>query len=105
MLVIPNKAQSIWSDFLKQNKVLVHKYVVREIKKAYTVGNSDADLFKFEDGKFHTKVPRKNFVKTLHDAKELFIKEQEFEYAGEVSKLINTIVIEDLIKDTLTKEE
>ena len=105
MLVIPNKAQSIWGEFLKENKVLVHKYVVREIKKAYNAGKSEADLFKFEDGKLHTKVPRKNFVKTLTDSKELFIKEQEFEYAGEVSRLINTIVIEDLIKDTLNTEE
>jgi hypothetical protein len=104
MLVIPNKVQSIWGEFLKENKVLVHKYVVREIKKAYSAGKDEADLFKFEDGRFHTKVPRKNFVKTLTDSKNLFIKEQEFEYAGEVSKLINTIVIDNLIKDSLPEE-
>jgi hypothetical protein len=105
MLVIPNKARYIWTKFLFENKILVEKYIVREIKKAVAQKKSEADLFKFEDGGFHAKILKKNFVSRLEEAKELFVREEEYEYAGEVSKLINSIVINDIIKDSTPVEE
>jgi hypothetical protein len=100
MLVLPSNSKSIWNKFFKQNKVLVYKYVVREIKKGIDNNEEVINLFQFEDSSFRATLKKQNFAETLNDAMKLFVKEEEYEYAEKTNKIINDYLIETIIKES-----
>lgn len=100
MLVLPNKTSAIWQKFLDENKVLVYKYIVREIKRNVNDTTERIDLFKFEDDSMHAWIPRTDILKTLNDALKIFITAEEYEYADKTNKLIKDYQIDKLIEET-----
>jgi hypothetical protein len=100
MLVLPSNAKNIWNRFFNENKVLVYKYVVREIKKAIDKNEEVISLFQFEDSSFTATLKKQSFVETLNEAIKLFVKEEEFEYAEKTKKIINEYLIETVIKES-----
>lgn len=105
MIVLPNKSSAIWNRFLDENRVLVYKYIVREIKRNLATDNDVIDLFKFEDDSVHAWIPRKEILKTLEKAMKVFIAAEEYEYAEKTNNIIKSYHINKLIKDSTKLEE
>jgi len=105
MLVLPNRTSAIWDRFLKENQVLVYKYIVREINRNIDIEQDRIDLFKFEDDTMYAWIPKNKVLKTLQKAMKIFIKAEEYEYARKTDNIIKSYHINKLIKDTTKSEE
>ena len=100
MLVLPNKSAVVWDRFLTENKVLVYKYIVREIKKGLQQETDTIDLFRFEDNTMYAWIPKTKVLQTLNEAIQLFIKSEEYEYAQKTVNIVNSYHINNLIKES-----
>ena len=99
MLVLPNKSAAVWDKFLKENEVLIYKFMVKEIKKHMDSPSNRIDLFKFEDGSMHAWILKKNIPKTLSQAIKLFIKTEEYEFADKATKVLRKYYVNKLISE------
>lgn len=99
MLILPNKSAVVWDRFLKENEVLVYKFIVKEIKKNLESPSDRIDLFTFEDGSMHAWILKKNVMKTLTQALEVFIKAEEYEYARKTDNVIKQYHINKLLSE------
>jgi hypothetical protein len=105
MLVLPNKSAVVWDKFLKENKILVYKYIVREIKK-HVNGTSDTiELFKFEDNSMFAWIPKTKILVTLNEALKVFIAAEEYEYASKTTAIITEYHINKLISESIEIKE
>jgi hypothetical protein len=105
MLVLPNKSAVVWEKFLTENKVLVYKYIVREVKKNLETDNDKIDLFKFEDNTMYAWIPKNKVLQTLNEAMKIFIKEEEYEYAQKTDAVIKQYYINKVIQDSKIIQE
>lgn len=105
MLVLPNKSAAVWDRFLKENEVLVYKYIVKQIKKNLDTDVERIELFKFEDNTMFAWVPRNEILKTLTHAFDMFVKKEEYEYARKTDSLIKQYHINKLIAETKQTED
>lgn len=105
MIVLPNKTTQVWNRFLKENKTLVYKYVVRQIEKGIKENTDRVDLFKSEDDMMHASVPKEKYLVTLQDALDIFIKAEEYETAAKTKTMIIEYQIDNLIKESRNIEE
>jgi hypothetical protein len=101
MLVLPNKSIVIWERFLRENKVLVYKYIVQKVKSGIENNTETIPLFKLEDESMRTWIEKENFPITLSNALEVFIKAEEYEYAAKTKKIINMYYINKLINESI----
>lgn len=99
MLVLPNKSAAVWNRFLKENEVLIYKFMVKEIKKHMNDASETIDLFKFEDGSIHAWIPKKNILESLTKAIAIFVKAEEYEYAQKADVLIKQYHINKLLSE------
>ena len=99
MLVLPNKSASVWNRFLKENEVLIYKFMINEIKKNLDSSSDRIDLFKFEDDSMHAWISKKKVLDTLTNAMKAFIKAEEYEYARKTDKLIKQYHINKLLSE------
>lgn len=100
MLVLPNKSAFVWNKFLKENEVLVYKFIVKEIKKNLYNESKRIDLFKFEDETMIAWIPKDKIMDTLEQAMKIFVKSEEYEYARKTDNIIKQYYINKLINDT-----
>lgn len=105
MLVLPSKSAVVWDKFLTENKVLVYKYIVREIKRCLYDKNERIYLFKFEDDTMFAWIPKTKVLQTLEDAVDIFVDAEEYEYAQKTKNVINQYHIYKLIKESTTLED
>lgn len=103
MLVLPSKSAKIWEKFMRENKPLVYKYMVRQITKGIQGNNDKVELFEFEGSEVKAWVPKENYLITLQEALKVFIRAEAYEDAKNVSDVINTYYIDQIIKDTSTE--
>jgi protein-arginine kinase activator protein McsA len=101
VLILPDKSIAVWKTFWDDNKVMVYKYVVKQVKKAIKNGEEKAVLFGFENNDVKIWIEKHKYVESLERAFEAFIKEEEFELAGKVRSIINEFLIEEVIKDSI----
>lgn len=99
MIVLPNKSAIVWERFLKENEVLIYKFMIKEIKKNLNSTDDRIDLFKFEDGSMQAWIPKKKILDTLTQALEIFIKAEEYEYARKTDTLIKQYHIYKLLSE------
>lgn len=99
MLVLPNRSAAVWDRFLKENEILVYKFIVRQIKKHLNTPEDRIDLFKFEDGTMHAWIFKKDILETLTNALKTFIKAEEYEYARKTDTLIKHYHINKLLSE------
>lgn len=99
MLVLPNKSAAVWNRFLKENEVLIYKFMVNEIKKHMNDESDKIDLFRFEDGSIHAWIPKKNILESLTKAMDVFVKCEEYEYAQKTDTLIKQYHINKLLSE------
>ena len=105
MLVLPNKSAVVWDKFLTENKVLVYKYIVREIKKHMNENVEKIELFKFEDNSMFAWVPKSKILVTLNEALKVFVSAEEYEYASKTTAIITEYHINKLIKESIEIKE
>lgn len=105
MLVLPNKSAVVWDKFLTENKVLVYKYIVREIKKSLSTNDERVELFKFEDNTMYAWIPKLKVLQTLDEALQIFIKAEEYEYAQKTTDIITKYHVNKLINESNTLED
>ena len=105
MLVLPNKSAVVWDKFLTENKVLVYKYIVREIKKHIDDSSEKIELFKFEDNSMFAWIPRGKILLTLTEALKVFISTEEYEYASKTNSIITEYHINKLINESIEIKE
>lgn len=105
MLVLPSKSAVVWDKFIKENKVLVFKYIVRALHKALLTNNEKIDLFKFDDDSMSASIHRKNVLQTLDEALKIFIDAEEYEYAQKTKRVIMKYQIDNLIKESNKLED
>jgi succinate dehydrogenase flavin-adding protein (antitoxin of CptAB toxin-antitoxin module) len=103
--VLPNKSAVVWERFLKENEILVYKFMIREIKKHLDSPEDRIDLFQFEDGSMYAWIPKRKVMDTLTKAMELFVTAEEYEYAAKVDALIKQYHINKLIKESSKTED
>jgi protein-arginine kinase activator protein McsA len=101
VLILPDKSIAVWKTFWDDNKVMVYKYVVKQVKKAIKNGEERAVLFGFENNDVKIWIEKHKYVESLERAFDAFIKEEEFELAGKVRNIINEFLIEEVIKDSI----
>lgn len=101
MLVLPSKSIVIWERFLRENKILVYKYIIQKVKKGIENNSETIPLFKLEDESMSTWIEHSNFPITLSTALDVFIKAEEYEYAAKTKKIINMYYINKLIKESI----
>lgn len=99
MLELPDKSPAVWTRFFKENKSLVYRYVIKQIKTAIEKNNSKIELFKFKNGKTNILYER-DYVMVLEDALNSFVKEEDYERANEAKKLIESYYINLVIKES-----
>jgi protein-arginine kinase activator protein McsA len=104
MLVLPNSAIFIWEKFLQENKILVYKYAIRQIKKGLEQNKKKIDLFRCEDNSLYAWIPQKEIPRFLNEALRQFVKEEEYEYAGKVKQILNLYHVTKLINESTVEE-
>lgn len=105
MLVLPSRSIIIWERFLRENRVLIYKYIVQQVKKGIENNTEIIPLFKLEDGSMRTWIDQSNFPVTLDTALEVFIDAEEYEYAAKTKKIISMYHIDKLIKESIATQE
>ena len=105
MLVLPNKSAQVWDKFITENKVLVYKYILRELNRNLTTTNERIELFKFEDESMFAWIPRRKVLDTLDEALKIFVKAEEYEYAQRTKDLMIKYQVDKLIKESNKPEE
>jgi protein-arginine kinase activator protein McsA len=100
MLNLPDKTAVVWQRFFKENKIIVYKYTVKQIKKAIQQNLDTVELFKFGDESEPRVVQQRHYLPMLEDALKEFIKVEDYEYAGKTKKIIDEYHINKLIKES-----
>lgn len=100
MLVLPNKTAKIWNRFLEENKVLVYKYILKEVSKGIKKEKQRVDLFKLENDTMYAFVPKERYLDTLQEALKVFVEKEEYESAAKANKVIVEFQINKLIKES-----
>lgn len=101
MIELPNKTGAVWARFFKENRTLVQRYVVRQIKKGIYNNLPKVELFKFQGSGEVTMIEEKNYLYMLENALQSFIQDEAYEDAQEVKDLVETYYINKLIEESL----
>jgi hypothetical protein len=99
MLVLPIKSKVVWKRFMEENRPLIYKFVLKEIKKNLTSSAEKIDLFKCEDGSRYTWIQKKEIPVVLNEAVNVFIKTEEYEYAKKADDLLKQYYIHKLLSE------
>lgn len=105
MLKLPsNKSFSVIQNFLKENEVLVYRYMVLSISNAIKENKDKTELFCFGQHSEHiAMVRRKDYEKVLVDAIGHFSNAEEYEHAAFARDLLAKWKIEQVINDKPTE--
>jgi protein-arginine kinase activator protein McsA len=101
VLILPDKSIAVWKTFWDDNKIMVYKYVVKQVKKAIKRGDKKAILFGFENNDVKVWIDQEMYIESLEKALDTFVKEEEFELAGKVRKIIDEFLIDEIIKNSI----
>ena len=100
MLELPNKSPVVWQRFFDENRSLVYRYIVKQVKTGIEGNLPKVPLFTFKDSPKENWAYQSEYEKILKDALKAFIKEEEYESAAKTQKLIDTLYINKLIKES-----
>jgi len=96
---------AVWKTFWDDNKILVYKYVVKQVRNAIKNGDNKAILFGFQDNDVKVWIDKDKYVESLERAFETFVKEEEFEYAVKLRKIINEFLIDEVIRESINIQD
>lgn len=102
MLVLPNKSPIVWQTFLRDNKVLVYKYILKKLRRSIRDSEQKVQLFKFAGDKRTAWIPRENYMGVLKDTMNIFIEHEEYEFAQKTKETIDLLHIDNVINESVT---
>lgn len=91
MLKIPISSPMIWHTFFKENKSLVFRYVIKQLRpiiERNEILTNDMELFKFANGSVY-KISFADFDAVLEAAIATFVSTEEYEQASKAKKLLD----------------
>lgn len=100
MLELPDKSPLVWNKFFEENKALVYRYIVRQVRQAIRTNSPRADLFKFTNMNHEAFVLPKNYLKTLQDALKVFVNVEDYESASMTKQVLDEYHINKLITES-----
>lgn len=100
MLNLPDKSPEIWNKFFKENKPLVYRYVIKQIKLAIDADLPEIALFCFGNTDTKAMAYEKNYIMTLEDALKVFVEAEDYEYADQTRKILDAYYINKVIKES-----
>ena len=100
MLELPNKSPAVWQRFFDENRSLVYRYIVKQVKLGIENNLDKVALFTFKDSPKENWAYASEYEKILKDAMKVFVKEEEYESASKTKKLIDKLYINKLIKES-----
>jgi len=100
MLELPNKSPAVWQRFFDENRSLVYRYIVKQVKLGIENNLDKVPLFTFKDSPKENWAHSSEYEKILKDAMKVFVKEEEYESASKTKKLIDKLYINKLIKES-----
>jgi hypothetical protein len=105
MLKLPSKSFRNIQSFLKDNEVLVYRYMVLSISKAIKNNEETAELFSFGGHGENIAVVRRNDYETvIGDAIKHFTNAEEYELAAAARNVLWKWKIEQVINESNPKE-
>jgi GTP-binding protein EngB required for normal cell division len=105
MIEFPTITHRVLMEFLEEHKVLVSRYLVRQISHALKNNVKVITLFQVKNRPIVGLVPKHSYLEALEKAKELFIKEEEYEAAAKTNKVIDEYHIIQLIESSTRIEK
>jgi hypothetical protein len=104
MLKLPTKPFPVIQKFLKDNEVLVYRYMILSISSAIKNNKDKTELFSFGGNNENIAMVRPiDYEKVIEDAIEHFSKAEEYEYAAFARDLLNKWKIEQVINEKPTE--
>lgn len=100
MIELPDKSPAVWNKFFKENKPLVYRYIIKQVKNAIENNLPKIELFRFKNSGKTNMLYEKDYVFVLEEALKSFIQTEEYEQANEAKKLIDSYYINLLIKES-----
>ena len=104
MLKLPTKSFPVIQQFLKDNEVLVYRYMGLSMSNAIKNNKDKTELFSFGGNNEHiAMVRRTDYAKVIEDAIGHFSKAEEYEYAAFARDLLAKWKIEQVINEKPTE--
>ena len=104
MLKLPTKSFSAIQTFLKENEVLVYRYMVLSISNAIKEKKDKTELFSFGQYNQHIAMVRQtDYERVLTDAIGHFSRVEEYEQAAFARDLLTKWKVEQVINDKPTE--
>jgi hypothetical protein len=104
MLKLPTKSFPVIQQFLKDNEILVYRYMVLSIYSAIKNNKDKTELFSFGGNNENVAMVRKaDYAKVIEDAIGHFSKAEEYEYAAFARDLLKKWKIEQVINEKPTE--
>lgn len=103
MLNLPNKPFPVIQKFLRDNEILVYRYMVWAIYHAIKSNQHKADLFSFADGTNIAVVQSKDYEKVLLDAIDRFIATEDEPYLTLTYQILDKLRVEQFLNEKPTE--
>lgn len=104
MLKLPTKPFPVIQQFLKDNEVLVYRYMTLSISNAIKNNKDKTELFSFGGNNENIAVVKQSdYEKVIQDAIQHFAKAEEYEYAAFARDLLQKWKIEQVINEKPTE--
>ena len=104
MIKLPSKSFPVIQKFLKDNEVLVYRYMTLSISNSIKNKQDKTELFSFGGNNENIAVVKQSdYERVIQDAIEHFSKAEEYEYAAFARDLLNKWKIERVINEKPTE--
>ena len=98
MPIAPTNSIEFLHRFLNDNKDVLHRFVVKQVKMGIQHNLSSIDLFRVGHTPIIARIDSKEYDLVLTDAQNYFVGEQEFELAQQCIELRDKNSINKLLK-------
>ena len=104
MIKLPSKSFPVIQKFLKDNEVLVYRYMTLSISNSIKNKQDKTELFSFGGNNENIAVVKQSdYERVIQDAIEHFSKAEEYEYAAFARDLLQKWKIEQVINEKPTE--
>ena len=104
MIKLPTKSFPVIQQFLKDNEVLVYRYMTLSISNSIKNKQDKTELFSFGGNNENIAVVKQSdYEKVIQDAIQHFSKAEEYEYAAFARDLLQKWKIEQVINEKPTE--
>jgi len=111
MFILPQKPFPVIQQFLNENKLVVYKYIIKQIKYGIRENLQKVELFEITPTNSYQRhiavVKYESYETVLRDAMNYAIREEDYETAAkarDILQLLNDKNINQLLNDTKPQE-